>query len=157
MVAKIMDTRQATAERILNKGVRFKIPTPLFFRLLRLNRITVTPLLPGTILEFSRVVLHHKLAEALLTNNYEFLTKSIEPVAHCVAISILNSRLKIKWFEKILTRWLLWRMHTETLLKIFVTVESMNRTGDFMNITKYYVRQTMMMTNANLGQTENGR
>lgn len=152
-----MDTRQQAAERILNRGVRFRLPAPFFSRLLRLNRITVCPLYPGTILEFAIIVLENKLEEALEKSDYEMLVMSIKPIARCVAVSILNDEQKIERETDKLQQWLLWKVHPELLIQMFRTVAKLNRTSDFLNITRYYVVQTSMMMNPNLGQEENGR
>lgn len=152
-----MDVRRQAAERILNRGVRFRLPAPFFSRLFRLDHIIIKPLKPGTILEFATIVLEHDLEEALTLSDYQILKKSIGPIARCVAVSILNNELKIaKRLDK-LQRWLLWKVDPQLLIKIFLTIERMNRTSDFTNITRFYVIQTSMMMNPNLGQENDGR
>lgn len=151
-----MDKRLAAAESILKRGVRFLLPAPFFSRLLRLNRITIYPLFPGTIFEFSTVVLKHKLEDAMSLRDYAALAKSIKPVARCVAIAILNDEKAIAEKVDKLQRKLLWKVPPELLLKMFIAIARMNRKEDFMNITRYFVIQTSMMLNPNLGQEENG-
>jgi len=152
-----VDGRLEAAERILNRGVRFRLPAPFFSRLFRLNRITVYPPYPGTILEFATIVLKHKLEEAILLSDYAALKQAIEPVALCVAISILNDKQKIEKHSESLQKKLLWKIKPGKLIEMFLVIEKLNRTGDFMNITRYYVLQTSMMMNPNLGQENDGR
>ena len=149
--------RLEAAERILERGVRFRLPAPFLLRLVRLNRLNIKPMKAGTILEFSRVVLEHKLEEAVALEKYEFLTKSIEPVARCLAIAILNDRKKIEKRTDELQKWLLWRISPQLLIEMFLTVEPMTRTSNFLIITRLFVMQTLMMMNPNLGHDENGR
>ena len=152
-----MDARLEAAKRILHRGVRFRLPAPFLKRLFRKNIIEVRPLYPGTILEFATIVLENNLEEATTLSDYAALTKSIKPVARCVAVSILNDERKIKKFTDKLQRKLLWQVPPGLLIKIYVTIAGMNRTADFMNITRYYVLQTLMMMNPNLGQESDGR
>ena len=152
-----MDARLEAAKRILNRGVRFRLPAPFFQRLFRRNIIEVRPLYPGTILEFSTIVLENNLEEATSLGDYAALTKSIKPVARCVAVSVLNNEGKIKKFTDKLQNKLLWQVHPDLLIQIYLTIAGMNRTSDFMNITRYYVLQTLMMMNPNLGQESDGR
>lgn len=152
-----MDVRQEAAERILNRGVRFRLPAPLFSRLLKLNQIVIKPLFPGTILEFATVVLENNLEEAIILSRYEVLVRSIKPIARCMAIAMLNDEKKIAERSDELQKWLMWKVKPELLVNMFLVVSRLNRTADFMNITKYFVIQTSMMMNPNLGQETNGR
>ncbi len=148
-----MDTQQKAAETILDRGVRFKFSAPGIVRFLRLNRITIRPFRPGTILEFSCVVLENELKEA---KTIEQKVVSIKPIARCIAIAVLNSRLKIKWFTNIYTRWLLWHCHYIDLLEMYEALVKINKAQDFTSITKFFYQQTtLMMSPRNLGQ-ENG-
>lgn len=152
-----MDVRVQAAERILERGVRFRIPASFFSRLFRRNIIDLHPLKAGTILEFSRVVIMAGLEEAVLKSDWAFLEQSIEPVAKCVAISILNDEDKIKSKTEDLAHKLLWRYPKGTLIEMFEVIAELNGVSDFMNITKFYLSQmTMMMNPRNLGQ-ESGR
>jgi hypothetical protein len=153
-----MDARVTAAERILDRGVRFLLPASFFQRLFRLNRIEIHPLKGGTILEFSRVVILAGLEDSVLKGDWTFLEKSIEPVARCVAISILNDEDKIRKNADKLSKKLLWNLPAGTLVEIFRTISELNRVSDFMNITRFYVSQmTMMMNPRNLGQEKGGR
>lgn len=151
-----MDARLEAAKRILNRGVRVRLPAPFFERLFRRNIIEVRPLYPGTILEFATIVLENNLEEATTLSDYSALVQSINPVARCVAVSILNDEKKIEKFTDKLQKKLLWKVRPELLVEIYTTISEMNRTTDFMDITRYYVLQTSMMMSPNLGQENNG-
>ena len=150
-----MDKRIAAAERILERGVRFRLPAPFFCRLLRKNVVTIRPLYPGTILEFATIVLKHRLEEAITMSDYAALEKSVVPVARCIAVAMLNDRAKIAKQTDRIARWLLWRVKPQQLAAMFMVIQELNRTADFTNITRYFVLQTSMMMNPNLGQEEN--
>lgn len=152
-----MDARLEAAKSILNRGVRFRLPAPFYRRLFRRNVIEVRPLYPGTILEFATIVLENNLEEATTLSDYASLAKSIKPVARCVAVSMLNDESKIERLTDRLQRKLLWKVPPSLLVEIYLTIAGMNRTADFMNITRYYVLQTLMMMNPNLGQESDGR
>ena len=154
-----MDTRIQAAERILDRGVRFWwLPAPLLYRLFKLNKVDIRPLMAGTILEISIVVVENNLEEALKKEDWGLLEKSIEPIARCVAIAVLRTREKIENKADELTKKLLWRFQAGTLIGIFRIIEEQNRIMDFTSITRFFCRQTMMMMNPkNLGQEESGR
>jgi|SRR5690554_258098 len=145
------------ADTILDRGVRFTMPAPFLIRLLRLNRIRVKPLRSGAILEFSRVVLRHKLHDLNSEATFDQMVKNIEPLAECLAIAVLNNEFKIKWFTGIYTRWFLWRCHYIQLMEMFAVLSKLNQAHDFTIITKFFCQQTTsMMSPRNLGQQANG-
>ncbi|MDN5291814.1 MAG: hypothetical protein PWQ06_2053 [Anaerophaga sp.] len=151
-----MDARKKAAETILDRGVRFKMPAPFLIRILRLNRIRVKPFRPGTILEFSRIILDNDL-ESAESATVEQLHLKIKPIARCIAVSILNSRVRIKWFTGIYSKWLLWRTHYLNLIEMFVTLKELNAAHDFTSITRFFCHQTRMMMNPkNLGHEKTG-
>lgn len=148
-----MDARIEAAERLLDRGVRFRLPAPFFSRLLKRDCIDIRPLKAGTILEFSIVVIENKLDEALEKEDWHFLQHSIKPVARCVAIAILNTKEGIEMETDQLTEKLLWKIPAGKLIEMFRVIAVQTRMSDFMNITRFFSRQTMMMMNPkNLGQ-----
>lgn len=153
-----MSIRVQAAERILDRGVRFRLPASFLSRLLRRDRIDVRPLRAGTILEISRVVIGEGLGETIAMENWSFLERSIKPVAKCVAIAIINDELQIKRKAEKLSEKLIWSVPAGTLVEIFQVIEAQNRLSDFMNITKFLLTEAMMMMNPkNLGQEKSGR
>lgn len=148
-----MDARIEAAERLLDRGVRFRLSASIFSKLLKRDRIDIRPLRAGTILEISIVVVKNKLEEALEKEDWNFLQQAIKPVARCVAIAILNTKERIESETDELTEKLLWKMPAGKLVEIFRVIAVQNRLSDFTNITRFFCRQTMMMMNPkNLGQ-----
>lgn len=153
-----MDIRVQAAERILDRGVRFRLPASFLSRLLRLDRIDIRPLRPGTILEISRVVVGEGLEESIAIEEWSFLEKSIAPVARCVAIAILNDEKAIERRATKLTRELTWKIPAGTLVEIFRIIAAQNRITDFTSTTRFFLTEVMMMMNPkNLGQENGGR
>lgn len=150
------DKRLQAAEQLLQRGVRFKLPAPFLLRWLHPS-ITIRAQKAGTMFMFSEVVLKNELEKAVLLNNHEHLVKSIHPIANCLAISALNSYVKIKFFKKLLSKYLIWQVSKETLVEMFLLVHELNNTKDFKIITKFYVQQMRTMMNPNLGQGTIGR
>lgn len=145
------------ANAILERGVRFRLPAPFYKRWLKRDWITIRHLKAGAILEFSRVVIKHDLENAILLGDYELLMKTIEPCARCIAIAILNDKRKIERQADRLTKRLMWKVSTESLVELFVKISLLNRVSDFTRITRFFSIQTVMMMNPkNLGQTDDG-
>jgi hypothetical protein len=148
-----MDTRIEAAERLLDRGVRFKLPASFVQRLLKRNVIDIHPLCAGTILELAVVVVANELEEALEKEDWQFLQQAIKPVARCVAIAVLNSKEGIEKETDELADKLLWKVPAGKLIEMFRVIAAQNRLSDFINITRFFCRQTMMMMNPkNLGQ-----
>lgn len=150
-----MDARISAAHAILERGVRFRLPAPFWKRWLKKDYITIRHLKPGTILEISRVVLESGIEEALIANDFEFLSKAIDPVAECIAIAILNDKKDIERKTERLKNKLLWQVSPESLVEIYAKIAMMNRVGDFTTVTRYLHRMMAMMMNPkNLGQED---
>ncbi len=150
-----MNTEVRAADSILDRGVRFRMPAPWFLRLFGFHRIRVKRQRLGTILTYSKTVLKHGLNDEM---NADEMRANLDHIAECVAITVLNGRLKIKLFKKMLTRWYLWRCHYTQLMEMFIVLQRINQIQDFTPITRFYSHQTkMMMSPKNLGQNENGR
>lgn len=146
-----MDTRIEAAERLLNRGVRFRLPASFVDRLLGRDHIDIRPLRPGAILEMSLVIVDNQLAEAVEKGEWEFLQTAIRPVAQCVAIASLGTKRKIERDTERLTEQLLWRIPAQNLVEMFRVIAVQNRVSDFTSITKFLCHQTTMMMTPNLG------
>lgn len=148
-----MDTRLKAAELLLDKGVRFRLPAPFYKRWLGLDKIDIHPLRAGTIIELSKIVIAHKLAEHESKQAWKQLELCIEPIAKCIAIAVLNDKMKIdKRADKLASK-LLWKYNSTILISMFRIILSQTRKEDFTSITKFLVHQATMM---NLGQTAIG-
>ena len=149
----MVDVRLQAAERLLDKGVRFRLPAPFFERLLRLNRLDVHPLRAGAILEIARVIIENGIEEHVKLEDWAFLEKNIEPIARCTAIAVLGTKERIEKETDEKTDQLLWKIPAGKLVEMFRVIAVQNRLSDFMNITRLYCHQTTMMMNPkNLGQ-----
>lgn len=145
------NVRLAAANLLLDRGVRYVISdAPLFWQLLRLNRIVIRPFKAGTIMEIGRVIDENKLNEIKTDADAK---KSIDKISLIIAISVLNNRRKIKYFSKILSRIFLWKIPVKVLFTIFYHIMRLNSLTDFMSITRYFEHQAkMMLEPKNLGQ-----
>ena len=154
-----MDARLEAAERILDRGVRFRLPAPFYLRWLHKDKIDIRSLNGGTILEIARIVVANELETAIEKQDWKMLKQSIEPVSQCVAITILGTKdgIEKELETRKLTDKLLWKIPASELVKMFRVIISQNRISDFTNITRFLVHQTRMMTSPkNLGQEISG-
>lgn len=144
-----MDTRIKAADLLLDKGVRFRVPAPFYRRWLRKDTLDIKPLRAGTIIEISKVVVANELDKHLEQRAWEQLQNNIEAVALCISIAVLNDKQKIARQADKLAAKLLWRYNTGVLISMFRVILTQTHKEDFIGITKFLVRQAMMM---NLGQ-----
>ncbi|HMM16313.1 MAG TPA: hypothetical protein PKC47_02115 [Petrimonas sp.] len=152
-----MDVRLQAANAILERGVRFRLPAPFYKRWFKLDRVTIRHLKAGTIIEIARVVIENELENAITTGDYEFLMKSVEPCARCIAIATLNEKRKVERETDKLTQCLLWKIAPESIVDIFIKISLMNRVSDFTDITRYLLTMTQTMMNPkNLGHEADG-
>jgi hypothetical protein len=149
------NVRLAAANMLLDRGVRYTISNaPLFWRLLRLNRIEIKPLKAGTIIAISRIVDENRLDKTETANQAK---EKLDSIALLIATAILNGRGKIKYFSRLLSRVLLWKVPLSILLTLFYHIVQANQLTDFTNITGYFAIQARMMMNPkNTGQHAEG-
>lgn len=148
-------TKLKAANLLLERGVRYHITdAPFLLKFFRLNRITIAALRAGTIAEFSRIIIEKQLDIKLADNDY--LNENLDSICLVIAIAVLNSKFKIKYFSKAFAKQLLWRVQYTTLVEIFVTLVEINSAVDFMTITNWPVQQMTMMMSARLGHENKG-
>lgn len=140
---------------LLEKGVRFTISgAPFLLRLLRLNNVHIRPLKAGTIIELSRLIELYKLDGV---DSPREANIKLEGIAHLIAVAMLNSKRRIKWLSKRVTKLLLWAVPANVLTRIFLIIYKVNKVSDFMDITKSVgIIAQMMMSPKNLGQEKTG-
>ena len=143
--------RKAAARLLLGRGMRFTITdAPVFWRLLRFNRITIKHLRAGTIAEISAIIDRDGLDDIFIPKE---ANTNMPSIALCVAVAILNNERRIKWYAGRLAKMLLWKIPAQSLIEIFYIIAGLNKLSDFMNITGYFSHQaTMMMSPKNPGQ-----
>lgn len=141
------EIRGQAIDLLLERGVQFALPYPRYLRWAipkRWRQLTISHLKAGTILEIERLVLQHNLSD-------NPLTPDVEVLAEVIALSVLNSRRRIKLFRKPLRWWLLWGISSESLFELFGIVRTLNRLEDFTTIT-IWTLLTARMTQAKMGQ-----
>ena len=147
------DIRLAAADLLFQRGVRFRLTgAPFLWRVFRLDRISITHLRLGAIVEISRVVSENGLEDA----GKQKLAANIDKVALCIAIAMLNNKRKIKRWSQRLSVELVWRLPANALLTVFFHLQNLNEVLDFTGITNWMSAQTTMMKPKHLGRTGKG-
>ena len=127
--AKALDT-------LLNKGVKFNIGIRVFG--IKINiPFRIKPLRLGTILFLSKQRLKLKEVSDEKEPVWEMFDKAenVKPFAKCVAISVLNSPLKIKIFSGLLSCFFLWKLTIKEIQDIMAVVVSQMNPRDFFFTT----------------------
>jgi len=144
------------ASLLLEKGVRYRFTdAPFLLRILRLDRLTIKALRAGTIATFSTVIIEKQLDIRVADKDY--LHKNIESICLVIAIAVLNSRLKIRYFSNLLARLLNSKIKYTTLVEIFVTLVEINSAVDFTTITTWAIQQMNMMMSPRMGHEKRVR
>lgn len=147
------ETKLAAANLLLQRGVRFRVDAPFFFRIFRKKQIVIKPLYPGTIVEISRIILEEKL---------EYITRQqanekINSVCRVIATAMFNNKKKLRKVEN-LSRRLENSIPTFQLFQIYLHIANLNEHVDFTIITGYFTRMmNQMMTRKLPGQENEGR
>jgi hypothetical protein len=145
------------ANSLLKRGRSYKIPAPLFFRLLgRKNiRLNITMLCAGTDLRVSAILAEKGITEDKVKNTppSEFMLEHYHDIIRIVALSTLNrfafSRLAM-WFRMRLLR----SMNIWQLFELYTVIRRYSGLTAFMSITRLII--DTRMTRKNLGQMEAG-
>lgn len=143
-----MDKFQAEQQEIsilLNKGVKFSTPKRSFLKHLSKKKerdfYIFQPYL-GTLDHLSELSLQMKIDEKVYESDdmferlqgYKILaSKTARLAAKMAAISVLNSRWKIKLFSGILAGYFLWHIQPTHLLQLAMLINKMSNFGDFTN------------------------
>ncbi|GAB6010240.1 hypothetical protein [Dysgonomonas reticulitermitis] len=149
------NVRLAAANLLLDRGVRYVISdAPLFWQLLRLNRVDIRPLKAGALIEIGRIIDENKLDKIETVDEAKL---KIEAIVKIIAVAVLNHRGKIKYFSPFLSKILLWKVPVKVLFSIFYHIIQVNNLTDFINITRYFNHQVQMLMNPKIqGQQEMG-
>lgn len=149
------EIRMASANLLLQRGVKFKVDAPFWQRLLGRNVIYVRPFYPGTIAAISLEILDNGLENA----TQEQAMTQINAICRIIAIAVLNDEKKIEKQTTALAKRLQWSIPTIQLLNIYSAIDTVNRVMDFTTITNSTTRMMQMMMNPKLmssGQDEKG-
>lgn len=148
-----MSPEQAAAYSILKRGARYKIPAPLFFRLLgkKTMNITFTQLCAGTELRVAALITEKGLTDEKIktTDPSKLMLEHYTDILKLVALSSLNrfavSRLRLWIRVQALRRLSVWQ-----LMELYINIKQYSGTAAFMIITRLVVETRM--TKPNLGQ-----
>lgn len=141
---KIFNTYEAEvneANVLIENGVKFTIKKQSFLKYLSKSKqrtfFIEQPFL-GTLDIISALFLSINFNEKMLEDDFlasskQIVAKSVKTCALVVAVSVLNSQFKIKFFSKLFAQYLLWRMRPSDLIKIAIIIHKINNYGDFIN------------------------
>ena len=147
------ETKLAAANLLLQRGVRFTVDAPFFFRLLQRNVVEIKPLYAGTIAELSRIILENEMEN--LTGHQA--NEKITEVCRLIATAVLNGKKELKKVNR-LARRLEKSVPAFQLFQIYLHIANINRHVDFTNITGYFSDlMNQMMTRKQPGQESEGR
>ena len=153
-----MDTEKLAAEVLLDKGVAWRLPAPWFLRVFGKSTvlISVKPLRLGTLLELSRLYLAMGITEEKLSGDVNQLIRSnVTMVTRIAAICVLNSRIQIKLFAGILSRFLLNRLTGNALLELMMFIITLSGASAFLSTIRL-IGVMKMTSPRNLGPEEQG-
>ena len=143
------ETKLAAANLLLQRGVRFTVDAPFFYR----NVVEIKPLYAGTIAELSRIILENEMEN--LTSHQA--NEKITEVCRLIATAALNGKKELKKVNR-LARRLENGVPAFQLFQIYLHIANINRHVDFTNITGYFSNlMNQMMTRKLPGQESVGR
>lgn len=149
----MMSPELAAAYGILKRGVRYKIPAPLFFRLLgkKTTTLTFTQLYAGTELRIDAVIAEKGLTEEKINNTDAALLmlEHYTDILRIVALSSLN-RFALSRFAVWMRMRTLKRLSVWQLMELYLKIKQYSGATPFMIITRLAVETRM--TKPNLGQ-----
>lgn len=146
-----MNTEKHAAEVLLDRGVDWKVPAPRICRIIGVKnvRISVRALKLGTLLEVSRrfEALGIKAGD-LEKNPTELIVRNLKAVCRIVAVSILNSRIGISIFTRLLGHFIRWRFTGNMLLEVMLFIVNFSGLSSFLS-TIGLIRDLKMTTPKN--------
>ena len=129
------EVKTKVADSVLDNSVKFSIETGLLFP--KRVKLSVRPLRLGTLIYISKE--QENVSEVELSKDVlpaiAKLSANIKPATKIVAYSILNSRVKIKLFSGIFSRWLAWRISPKELNSLLALSLKQSEVTDFFGST----------------------
>lgn len=145
------------ANSILKRGVRYKIPAPLFLRLIgrKQTGITITQLCMGTELRVAAILAEKGITEQKVkdTEPARLMLEHYADLLEIVAITTLNRFAVSKvalWYRKRQLR----RLTAWQLFELYTTIKQYSGLTPFTVITR--LAAATRTTKPNLGQEETG-
>lgn len=134
------EVEKSAVETMLDNGVRFGVETRGLLRWLGKKEIKFHLKQPylGTLLQISKMYLEMEIDEQKFGDNayqdsYMLVPENARRMSMIVALSMINDKIRIKWFAKPLSNWLLWRLNPSKLFQLMVVVLTLSNTASFTN------------------------
>ena len=125
---------QHAAEILLDRGVAWEVPAPRICRVVgvRKVKIPVKALKLGTLLEVSRryAALNIK-TEDIEKDPWKLINENLIPVCRIAAVCVLNSRLNIRLFTRVLSHFIRWRFTGNMLLEVMIFIANFSGMASF--------------------------
>lgn len=138
-----MNTELKASNLLLNRGIRFNIPNaPFWDRLMGRHQLWIKPLKLGTIIEMSRLILESGIQDS--QTNIELLSKC-KVLSKVIAIAVLNDKNKIASKTEKLSDFILWKIPSLEIVKIYRQIEQIDKIEDFMIITSFFLKKTSIL------------
>lgn len=156
---------EASRALILEKGIEIKVPTRSLFSKLtgKKERIfLIKQSYLGTLYHLSKLYTSVDINENEITGKNwlsegKRIYKNSPILCRIVAVSYLNSRLKIAFFSRLLAFYLRWHLTPDKLDNIVkIIILDVNNMKDFINTTRLSSVSPMTMTKKDLGPADNG-
>lgn len=149
---ELSETERRAAETILERGVRVALPAPRFLRLLGKKEIGVTIKQPnmGTLLMVSELSLKEGFSfDGIDSGNLDaahaLISKHTKTCIRIVAVIILGSKLKVRLFSRLLSRWMLWKVTPRRLFDMVLMTVTLSGVQDFTNSIRLIRSMTVTM------------
>jgi len=136
----LLNAEKSELDVMIDKGVEFKIPKRSIFRFLGKKERTFTINQPylGTLdllsAEFIKIDFdEERLKNDGLSESKLLASRSCKVLANILAISVLNSKIKIRLFKWILSNYFLWRVTPKKMLDLSLVINYMMNLEGFIN------------------------
>jgi hypothetical protein len=143
---------------LLDRGVSWPVTAPWFLRILgrKTVRITVKALRLGTLFELSRLYAAMGITqEDLKKDPHIMIREHMKKVCLITAVCILNSRIRIRLFSKLLARFIFRRFTGNMLLEVMIFITTFSGVTGFLN-TIGLIGDLKITTPKNPGPTDQG-
>lgn len=153
------EVQQRAADVLLDRGVRVKVPAPVWYRLFGVKEVSVTLYRPklGTLIAMSRIsadidVDFDKLTDGSFKEAYDLCHRYGEQIAKWVAVALINDKRGIERQANRLARRLMWGMPTDRLAELFTLVVLLSGVQDFMTTIRFVQQSNVMRRRTEMSQ-----
>lgn len=143
--------QQQAADTILGRGVRFRIPAPLFLRLIGIRSVGVTLKPPhyGTMIAFANSAVAmgidvSTLADGDIGQCHALMAKHGDGLTRVIAIAILRTKWRIRLFTGLVANWLKWSLTAQRMMELFLLYTLQSNLQDFITTIRYLQVQNPM-------------